>query len=79
MPTFNTQFFKQTAEAHGDKKLDDYTARTGVDQGRMSRILRGIDKPGFDTLTKLADSYGVPVDDLILRDPDPEPTEETAA
>lgn len=79
MASFNADRFKSVAAEHGDTILDDFTARTGVDQAVLSRIFRGVRKPNFDTIARLADAYGIPVDDLILRDPDPEPTEGTAA
>lgn len=68
MASFNAERFKRVAAEHGDTILNDFSARTGIDQAVLSRMLRGIRKPGFDTITRIADAYGIPVDDLILRD-----------
>lgn len=79
MIKFNGERFRQVAADHGDKTLDDISARTGLDPAVLSRMIRGERTPQLPTITRAADAYGTPIDDLILRDPNPEPTEETAA
>lgn len=58
------------AAAKGDLTSYAISKRTGVAQSTLSRLRRGIAKPGADTLLTLATAYELSVDELIDRDAD---------
>jgi transcriptional regulator with XRE-family HTH domain len=66
--TFNAERFSDVAAAKGDKTIEQIAARTGLDIGVISRLLRSERQPRLATITRAADAYDVPVDDLIRRE-----------
>jgi len=55
-------------------KQIDLAKKAGIDQSRLSQIIRGVNKqPRMATLEKLADALGVSVDELLgKKQPEPE-------
>lgn len=46
--------------------LDELRSRTGIDQGKLSRIERGYVKPKEDEKKKLAKALNVKVEDIFI-------------
>lgn len=61
------ELLSSAAAAKGDHSSYAISKRTGVAQSTLSRLRRGIAKPGAGTLLALATTYGVSIDDLIER------------
>ncbi|MCK9460665.1 MAG: helix-turn-helix domain-containing protein [Proteobacteria bacterium] len=50
-----------------DMTLEDVEAKVVVNNSYLSQIERGIKRPGTDTLRKLSQCYGVPLNELLVR------------
>ncbi|GAA0704466.1 hypothetical protein GCM10010193_69310 [Kitasatospora atroaurantiaca] len=65
MPNFDNAFFDKTAKEAGDSSTSLIAARTGLDRGHVSRLLKGDTEPTLKTVKRIADAYGLPLDDFV--------------
>lgn len=62
--------FRAAANAAGDLSGIAIARRTGLSEAQVSRLLRGVQRPRYETILKIGRTYGLAHDDLV---------EETAA
>lgn len=65
MPDFDNDLFRTTAENAGDTSTSRIAARTGLDRGHVSRLLRGRTQPTAATTRKIAKAYKQTIDDYF--------------
>lgn len=58
---------QEAAAARGDHSNYAIAKRTGLNQTTLSRICRGVAKPAAGTLLTLSATYGLSVEELIVR------------
>lgn len=63
----HTSRLREAAAAKGDRSGYAIARRTGLAESTLSRLRRGIASPATSTLLTLAATYGVAVDDLIVK------------
>jgi transcriptional regulator with XRE-family HTH domain len=59
--TFHANFRRITA----GQNVTAITARTGLDQGSISRYLSGTREPGLKRLTRIAQAYDISPEELL--------------
>lgn len=62
---FDWERFESTANRHGDKTLEDMSARSGIDVSVLSRLSNYQRRPSLTTAVLAAIAYGDPLDSLI--------------
>jgi transcriptional regulator with XRE-family HTH domain len=65
MSRFKRTTFKTIAANAGDTSTTHIAARTGLDRGHVSRLLKGNSEPNLDTVCRIAEAYRTDLESLV--------------
>jgi DNA-binding phage protein len=62
----NVAALLSVASAQGDNNLSRISVRTGLARSVLTRAAKGENRPSMQTVRRLATTYGVSIDDLVV-------------
>jgi transcriptional regulator with XRE-family HTH domain len=61
----NIATLRRAATRAGDDSLYQIHKRTGIDRSTLGRCAKGQTAPSVETLVRLSQTYGVPIEELL--------------